>query len=425
MESNSTGVFLPFVTAAVVGLCAAPVGLRAADGEVLVEFQSLAGTSPETQEWIHEGHSLRADCPSHRDYEPCRYQGAQDLDDDSFPDNNCQPGQGCHKSTEHYNSPDPLAYAEATGEYDNSYMEWIGYDNGNLQSPKLLVIPDSTISHSPPWGAPSFIKAPSYPVLRVVTGDGNNVPDTLPIINSPNHRNMGKARIRKTFNPPTSDTVTLLVKAAAGPRSAARQFIEVRVFGRRFALGVDGTLASPTYGRFTLVDADSGNVTGTLFDKTVLVAQPGTPGPHEGEFFHLRIILRNDGTFQATLNDGGDDQPTGTFNVTSATPPNEVLLTPIAGDDTMWFDFIQLLEGELPLLCPDPVVDFNRDGRVDSDDLSIFFDCSNGPGIPMRDTFACHCADRNEDGCLDMTDFAVLQRCLMIGSAVLDPSCDD
>lgn len=405
--------------AAAVALAAAVADLRAATGDSILRFQSSLGTTPEAQGWTHEGRSLNSACPKPVGPGPCWFQGSQDLNADTWPDNTCLLGAGCHKETEHYNSPDPTLGMGNPG----TYTEWIGFDNGSNSGYRPLTIADSSIPHSPPWGAPLFLNAPPYPVLRVVTGDGNNLPNTLPGMND---RNLGKVKIRKTFSPGTADAFTLLVKAAAGPRDGSHQFVELRVFDRRFAFGVDGVAGSPTYGRITVVAAtgDAGTTIGTIFDDTVLVAQPGTPGPHAGEFFTFRLVARSDGTYRAYLNEDIVAYVSGMFAPSAASPPNEVQLTPLPGDETMWFDSVELLEGELPALCPDPVVDTNRDRRVDSNDLMMFLACSNGPGIPALGTFDCTCMDSDHDADVDMADFAVLQRCLSNGRDA-DPTCDD
>jgi hypothetical protein len=407
-----------FGVAAGLILSAATPSLRAATGDPLLEFNSALGTTPESQGWTHEGRSLNTECPKSRGYNLCWFQGSQDLNDDSWPDNDCGPGKGCHTNTEHYNSPNWMA--GPTGA--TTYTEWIGFDSGSNDY-RPLVIPDSTIAHSPPWGAPFFTNAPVHPVLRVVTGDGNNVAGTLP---GPNDRNSGMAKIRKAFPPGTAGAFTLLAKVAAGPRAANRPFVEIRAFNRRFAFGVDGAAGSPTYGKITVVAAngESGTVVGTLFDRTVMVTQPGAAGPHAGEFFTFRVAVRSDGTFRAYLNEDTVAYASGWFGSSSPAPSNEVHLTPMPGDDTMWFDSVELLEGELPALCADPAVDTNRDGYVNDLDLMAFLACTNGPGIPTLGTFECTCLDADQDTDVDMVDFAVFQRCLTSGTQ-LDPACDD
>lgn len=407
-------------TAAVLALGAVSAPLRAATGDPILEFQSSVGTTPETQGWAHEGRSLSSNCPMPVGPGPCWFQGAQDLEPDTWPDNSCLPGVGCHKQTEHYNSPDPTLGMGSP----STYTEWIGFDDGNNESGRRpLIIPDSSVPHSPPWGAPFFTGAPAHPVLRVVTGDGNNTPGTLPGVND---RNSGKVRIYKSFEPGIADSFTLVVKAAAGPRSGSHPFAELRAFGRRFAFGVDGVPGSPNYGKFTLVNVtgDSGIVQGTIFDRVVLVSQPGSTGPHAGEFFVFRVVVHNDGTFRAYLNEDTVNSASGSFPVVSGPPESEVGLTPLPGDETMWFDSVQLLEGEWPAACPDPAVDTNRNGAVDADDFSAFMLCTNGPGIPTLNTVECSCLDTDEDQDVDMVDFAVLQRCLST-AAPLDPACDD
>lgn len=426
MVSDRLRMLPLFALAAVLGVSAASPSVRAATGDELLSFKSSLGSTPDAPaqgSWYHEGRSLLPSCPNSIGTPACVWQGARDLNYDSLPDNNCLPGTGCHKQGpvwEHYNAPQPDALADV-----RSYTEWICFDAYSQSRP--LTIPDSSITDSPPWGASTFLNAPAYPVLRVSTGDGNNVEATLPVLN---HRNEGKTKIRKTYVPGSATALTLLIKAAAGPRIGGRHFVELRGFGRVIGFGVDGTVGSPTYGRFTLIDGankiDDSHylVSGTLFSRTVTVAQPGVPGPHAGEFFTLRVVFRNDGTFDAWLNEDGDQHATGSVTTSTASPPNEVQLTPLVGDDTMWFDFVQLFEGELPVTCPDPVIDYDGDGRVDETDFMNFTQCSNGPGVPASSTFACQCMDSDGDTDLDMIDFGLFQRCLS-GTEPVDPTCDD
>ncbi len=84
--------------------------------------------------------------------------------------------------------------------------------------------------------------------------------------------------------------------------------------------------------------------------------------------------------------------------------------------------------------------DFNRDGRVDADDLTIFINClpdpPPAPAVPYDlDSLPSICpltpdfdgflpADFNQNGLLDMDDFGILQRCYR-ASAPADPDCAD
>lgn len=78
---------------------------------------------------------------------------------------------------------------------------------------------------------------------------------------------------------------------------------------------------------------------------------------------------------------------------------------------------------EAPPTCGNPVVDLNKDNRVDSQDLDIFGACANGPRLPRVDTFQCSCADVNVDGSLDSVDFAAFQRCLNDGTIPIVSGC--
>ena len=53
--------------------------------------------------------------------------------------------------------------------------------------------------------------------------------------------------------------------------------------------------------------------------------------------------------------------------------------------------------------------DFNGDGRVDLEDLSLFLGCASGPAIALRP--GCEFADLDQDGDVDQADFGIFQRC--------------
>ncbi|MBI4580229.1 MAG: hypothetical protein HY718_11035 [Planctomycetes bacterium] len=69
--------------------------------------------------------------------------------------------------------------------------------------------------------------------------------------------------------------------------------------------------------------------------------------------------------------------------------------------------------------------DFDWDGVVDGDDVLFFESCATGPTLQTIEP-CCEPADLNNDGSVDLIDFAMLQRCLTLdpGSAPL-PGCQD
>lgn len=81
--------------------------------------------------------------------------------------------------------------------------------------------------------------------------------------------------------------------------------------------------------------------------------------------------------------------------------------------------------------------DFDYDGDVDLDDLTIFEACSTGPGIPydsevlpngcsiVPSTIGVLPADFDNDKDVDQSDFGVFQRCLSGPGVHPDLNCDD
>lgn len=447
MTKARSVILVPAICVVLMMSAAAPP-VWAATGSVLAEFWSQELTSPKQQGWTHDGNCLSEACPGTHvsppnpdpiNY-PCYYQGWGDYNFNFESDNNCKPSIGCScifstgciGFNEHYNSPPKLII---DGNGICTFTEWVVFDNGPRYSPNPeMYIPDSDIDESPPFGAQGFLNAPLYPTLRISTGDGNLVPDSLPIARDEfgnptgptNNRNRGRVRIYNSFNlSPEVHAVTLVCKAAAGPRPGENEFVRVQVFNRWFTFGVDGDLShvGTTYGRFTYGHNVSGNFAGYAFgpDDKVLVAQPMPGGTADGEFFTLRVIMRDDGTFDAHLNEKIESPFLGSVGL--AEPgPNEISLTPREGDDTMWIDYIHLLEGEVRPSCPEMVFDFNRNGWVfdsinigfDDEDYAVFFASATGP-VDANGSWAslspdCQCMDVTQDNSLDMEDFAILQR---------------
>lgn len=67
--------------------------------------------------------------------------------------------------------------------------------------------------------------------------------------------------------------------------------------------------------------------------------------------------------------------------------------------------------------------DFNKDGYVDENDVTIFEGCATGPGVPYTDP-NCNPADLDPDGDIDHADFGLFQRCIS-GTAPGDVNCLD
>lgn len=408
---------------------------RARADTPIIEYRSDLGTIPLAQGWRYDSRCLKENCPVPEPGFPnqCWWQGSQDLNGDMQPDNNCEFTIGCHKpdQTAHYNSPAPQNISDGC-----SYTEWVTFDDGNNQNNRLT-IPDSPARDSPPWGAPGFVRAPlTHAPLRISTGDGNDVAEPLPTLPPVNNRNRGKVAIRRDYTFSGLDNaVTVVAKLAVGPFHQDHAFLQVQTPNYLFGFTVNGQSDDPNRGRIGYTDELFGLIDYLFPERTVSVTSPGTPGPHAGEFFTLRVVCRDDGTFTAWLNDDAAyDTPAEPIPELPGPSPQVVFGTISTGDECIWVDYVQLFDGEVPPpVCPDPVFDVNRDGQVDTVDFTIepsgFVRCETGPA-PSAAVFSalsaeCQCLDVNGDQAVDMRDFAVFQRCLTTGNGLIDPACDD
>ncbi len=66
--------------------------------------------------------------------------------------------------------------------------------------------------------------------------------------------------------------------------------------------------------------------------------------------------------------------------------------------------------------------DFDADGHIDSDDITIFVRCITGENVHITDP-DCTKTDLNHDDDVDQSDFGILQRCLSGPTAPADPTC--
>lgn len=429
-----------------IGVCAVP-SARAATGDLLLQYESALGTLPVQQGWTCEARCLKSNCPDHAtppvpgEAGECWFQGING--------NHCTIEKGCGPDAsgatrvEHYNAPtEPLTDPTAC-----SYTEWLAFDDGEdfldipypvpLPNRNLTFGPGDPITHwgphsHPAFGAPGFINAPlGYAPLRIVTGGGVPNVKTLPA-SLLNNRNLGRIRLSKNYSiPPGTAAVTLVAKMACGNRDPRNEMVQLNGFGRRFAFGVNGLDNSPDVGRCGGGTNESSPL--VLFGSRaveVALARKDAWGPHIGEFFTVRLILRSNGSFEAWLNENPATRSTGTIGTGSGT---NVQINPDEQAGTMWVDYVRLFEGELPVICGVPVFDVNSDGTVNEADLfngtDGFLDCVTGPGAPAAifDALSerCKCHDVNTDRQIDMVDFAAFQRCLSLDAAASDPACDD
>ena len=80
-------------------------------------------------------------------------------------------------------------------------------------------------------------------------------------------------------------------------------------------------------------------------------------------------------------------------------------------------------DGFLHLSDPIPfaAADYDGDRDVDEDDTAFFMDCMNGPDSHGLHPLCTH-VDANEDGAIDLKEFATLQQCYS-GGAPANPEC--
>lgn len=429
----------------------------AATGDILADYQSSLGTAPDQQGWDHEGRCLKSDCPANNTSQQCRWQGWLDVNPvDGVSDNNCTLGIGCHSAVEHANlPPEPTGFSGTC-----TYTEWLGFDDGEdyLQYAYRVPLPNRNLtftpidefdtnstywgSHAhPAFGAISFTNPPASVPLRIVSGDGIPNVGALPA-NSSSNRNSGKTKPNKGYVVPEGvNAVTLLARVAAGNRPSGHEMVQLRAFNKAFSFGVNGIDGDPDLGRFYNSDATDGegsNNLGMFGTRTVQVAlaQLGVWGPQAGEFFTIRIILFADGSVSAWLNEDETSLWNGTAGNKSSGPV--VQLTPDEnGGATAWVEYLTVMEGAVPIgngPCPSLVFDVSPPfNRVDNADFvngtNGFADCATGPA-PEASVFdalsqSCKCMDVNDDAAIDMTDYAVFQRCISTGAAAADPTCDD
>lgn len=141
------------------------------------------------------------------------------------------------------------------------------------------------------------------------------------------------------------------------------------------------------------------NAAATLAGHAIFaVNSPGAPNPPQ-------IHVHGQGTIPLLDVFGGDLTGTGIdelISVTDIFPGSAVFLGACeSGGQSRHF---------IGSVAIHPPADFNNDGQVNGDDVDLFRDCFSGPMIPHDP--GCEPFDLDQDGDVDQSDFALLQRSL-------------
>lgn len=461
-----------------LGICAAltmALGASlasAAEADLLFEYQSASGQLPVDTGWSYEVECLKASCPFNGSLLDCHFQGNHEANA-----NNCRHGKGCRilggggTLAEHYNSP-----TEVNDGLSGTchYTEWIMFDDGTSGEDGTRLAYYSGIFLPPPpsldpsfgdmnvqvygnravpmYGAggpgASFLGAPTdHPTLRLANGAADGPRATgHALLGHDGVRPKGSTQMRRTldFTDPEPTAVTLVARLAAGNRGTDHSLLTIRAFHHLLAFGVDGDPSSPEIGAFRAGSTEFTD--STIFPDhkvAVSVAQP-VWGPHDGEFFTIRIILRSDGTWTMYLNESTAVVANGTAGPEPAGKNyHDIILNrALRNQSLMWVDWIKAYEAEIPPSNCNTSIRFDVAAplnEVDENDfvngLNGFADCATGPApaVPVGDPNdpenpdPCGCLDINGDGAVDMKDYGVFQRCWSAGTPAIDadPTCDD
>ena len=438
-----------------VGVMLMAGSVLAATGDVLLEYDSNSGKTPEAASgnvWFHEGRCLDR-CPGDG-LNTCAWNGLTS-------GNVCgtNPGQGCSTPIVDFNfTPEPQGLSGTC-----SYTEWLEFDDdgANLNHPNTCCSAKAT-----PKGAANFDGAPGHEVLRIVTGDGNGADLSLPA-NTSSNRNSGKTKIKASHN--TNGTVTVVFRGAlaikktssnthsflgqravpaAGNESVRWEFFHFT--GNEGGAGSPcSTLTATDCGRFGIKNDQSGQTMLLTGIQSIHPVDPNNGETPATPFFVFRAILDpaaktaeiwvNEDPAQHQLVTNAEFP--GGFEVRSGDTSRQTMFGGInVGDETVWVDSIQVLEGAVgpPDVGPcdqfDPVFDqtgpsAKADGLVDQQDFSVFTACATGP-TPAAGVFDalsqnCKCMDVTEDGAIDQEDFGIFQACFTGATGTLNTSCDD
>ncbi len=470
--------------AAMMAAGSAAVSLGAT-GDVLLEYRSDTGMVPEDFGWEHEGNSLDENCPLNETAPTCEWYGARDrepldgaADNDGVPSptdsaqdkdsrgghvNNTSPPSGTNN-----NAPAPLFEGIDVNHAINptgiggttTYSEWIEFDDGGTN-----LVHQETSGGNPttPRNAGLFAGAPAYDVLRLVAGDGNGTPGSLPA-SAENNRNRGKIKIKQSHA--HNGTVTVVFRGALGPKNTGERtahFLEIRATlsngsnGFRYQFfhfsGQVGDVGGPCS---SLSNADCGRI-GVLGASSAEELVPGLPkialndrgdgSAPSTDFFTIRIICDPDaGSAEIFLNEVGPSVTVtngdlGGFNWVSGSGKElQWGIIQSDNDNTVWVDHVEVLEGAVgvePCAQFNPVFDQvgggisgeDPDGAVDQQDFGVFQACATGPTPPagMFDALSddCKCLDVTDDEAIDQADFGFFQRCISGTGNPADPACDD
>ena len=170
------------------------------------------------------------------------------------------------------------------------------------------------------------------------------------------------------------------------------------------------------------------NITGTYTQQSGARLQINVVGAAPGQYGQLACtgtVTITGSTLDITLLNGFEPKAGDIFDVldwgSRAGTFGTVNLPALTG--ALSWDTSSLYTAGVLSVGPVVPADLDRDGDVDTDDLTAFELCASGPGIQHSGTSICQGADRDADSDVDQSDFSVFQRCFSSPGQPADPSC--